>query len=76
MRAVLTLQIPSPDWRRGHVLVASSDRLLIREFCRKILEMRESDLDGLSGDAFERELARINLDQLRARLTWILREDD
>ena len=75
MRAILTLQIPTEDWKRGRILVASSDPALVRLFCRSVLKQRLSELDDLGGDLFDKELALLEIEQLRARLSYALGED-
>jgi hypothetical protein len=71
MRAVLALQLPTEDWRRGRILVASTDPGLIRWFCRTVLAHRRERLDHLK-DPFDRELARLEVEQLEARLSFAL----
>ena len=74
MRAVLTIQIPTDDWRRGHILAASTDPNLIRHFCQTVLELRSREADRLD-DPFDRELARVEIEQLRARFAFALGVD-
>lgn len=74
MRAVLTLQVPTDDWKRGRIIAATTDGGLIRAFCRRLLQIREADADN-RGDVFDREIARLELEQLRARLSFALEEE-
>ena len=76
MRAILTLQIPSDDLRRGRILVASSDPSLLRLVCDKLIAFKVRDLEQHKGNLFDRELARLELEQLRARLSFALSEED
>ncbi len=75
MRAILTLQVPSDDLRYGRILVASSDQNLIRLVCNRLLTSKVCELRQQSGDLFSKELARLELEQLRARLSLALNED-
>ena len=74
MNAVLTLQIPTDDWRRGRILAASTDPALIRIFCRTVLAIRSQEVDDLDG-IFERELGRLEMEQLKARFAFALGEE-
>ena len=75
MRAILTLQIPSDDLKKGRILVASSDPVLIRLVCTRLLTSKEQDLDRHPGDVFDKELARLELEQLRARMSFALADE-
>lgn len=71
VKAILTLQLPTDDWRRGRILAACTDPALIRYFCEAVLTQRRADADDLS-DPFDRELARLEIEQLEARLAFAL----
>ena len=70
-RAILALQVPTDDWTRGHVLAASTDTTLIRRFCKAVLAERSGEVDQIE-DPGERELARLELEQLKARFAFAL----
>ncbi len=72
MRAILTLQIPSEDLKKGRIPAASSDFDLIKLVSVCLLAKREKELAEHDGDLFEKELARLQLEQLRARLSFAL----
>ena len=74
MRAILTLQLPSDDLKSGRILAATSDSDLIAHVCRWLLAERRSALERVDSDVFERELARLEFEQLRARLSFALKE--
>ena len=69
MRCVLTLQLPTPDLRYGHVITASSNPDLVHRFCQTVLTDQEQRVDA-TDDLLERELQRIRLEQLRVQLAW------
>jgi hypothetical protein len=70
--ARLVLQLPSPEApRKALVIAASDDQVLVRSFCATLLARAEAATDA-AGDPFSRELARIQFEQLRARLAFAL----
>lgn len=75
MKAVLTLQMPADDWRSGRILAACSDLEVIRSFCNTLLALRIEEADRLD-DPFERELARLEIEQLQARIAFALDIED
>jgi len=70
-RAILTLQIPTDDWSKGRILAVSTDAALIHTFCEAVLALRSEEADTAE-DPFGRELARLQLEQLRARFAFAL----
>lgn len=73
MRCVLVLQLPTPDLRHGHVITASTNPDLVRQFCSAVIADQEERVDE-ADDVFQREFQRIRLDQLRVQLDWALGE--
>ena len=73
MRCVLTLQLPTPDLRYGHVITASTNPDLLRQFCTMVLADQEERVEA-ADDLFEREFQRIRLEQLRVQLAWSMGE--
>ena len=73
-RAILALQVPTDDWSKGRILAACTDAALIRTFCKAVLALRSKEADRVE-DPFGRELARLELEQLRARLAFALGAD-
>ena len=73
MRCVLTLQLPTPDLRYGHVITASTNPDLLRQFCTAVLADQEERVEEAE-DLFQREFQRIRLDQLRVQLAWAMGE--
>ena len=71
MRCVLVLQLPTPDLRHGHVITASTNLDLIRQFCAIALADQEERVQAAE-DVFEREFQHIRLEQLRAQLAWAM----
>ena len=71
MRCVLVLQLPTPDLRYGHVITASTNPDLLRQFCNSVITDQESKVAGAE-DPFERELQSLRLDQLKVQLAWAL----
>jgi len=69
MRCVLVLQLPTPDLRYGHVITASTNPVLVRQFCSAVLADQEERVEE-ADDLFQREFQRIRLDQLRVQLAW------
>ena len=69
MRCVLVLQLPTPDLRHGHVITASTNPALVRQFCAAVLADQE-ELVEHADDIFQREFQRIRLEQLKAQLVW------
>ena len=74
MRCVLTLQLPTPDLRYGHVITASTNPGLVQQFCTTVLSDQEERVEA-ADDLFEREFQRIRLDQLRVQLAWAMGGD-
>jgi len=73
-RAILALQIPTDDWSKGRILAACTDAALIRTFCEAVLTLRSEEADQVE-DPFGRELARLQLEQLKARFAFALGVD-
>jgi hypothetical protein len=73
MKCVLTLQLPTPDLRYGHVITASTNPDLVHQFCSAVIADQERRVE-VAEDLFDREFQRIRLDQLRVQLTWALGE--
>ena len=73
MRCVLVLQLPTPDLRYGHVITASTNPELMRQFSVAVLADQEERVEA-ADDLFEREFQRIRLEQLRAQLAWSMGE--
>ena len=73
MRCVLVLQVPTPDLRYGHVITASTNPELVRQFSVAVLADQEERVEA-ADDLFEREFQRIRLEQLRAQLAWSMGE--
>ena len=71
MRCVLVLQLPTPDLRYGHVISASTNPDLVRQFCSAVLADQEERVEE-ADDVFQREFQRIRLDQLRLQLAWAM----
>lgn len=71
MRCVLVLQLPTPDLKYEHVITASTDPDLVRQFCSAVIAGEERRADGAE-DLFEREFHRIRLEQLKVQLAWAL----
>lgn len=71
MRCVLTLQLPTPDLRYGHVITASTNPELVRRFCSTVIADQEVRLESAE-DLFEREFQRLRLEQLKVQLAWAL----
>ena len=71
MRCILTLQLPTPDLRYGHVITASTNPDLVQRFCQTVLADQEERVEA-ADDLFERELQRIRLEQLRVQLAWAM----
>ena len=71
MRCVLVLQLPTPDLRYGHVITASANPDLLRQFCNAVIVDQETRIAD-SNDPFERELQSLRLEQLRLQLAWAL----
>ena len=75
MRCVLVLQLPTPDLRYGHVITASTNPYLMRQFCAMVLADQEERVETAE-DVFEREFQRIRLEQLKVQLkvqlTWAI----
>ena len=69
MHCVLVLQLPTPDLRYGHVITASTNPDLMRQFCETVLAEQAERVEE-SEDLFQREFQRIRLDQLRVQLAW------
>ncbi len=69
MKCLLSLQLPTPDNRYGHIVAASSDREVVHYFCAAVIAEQERSIE-LADDPFEREFQRIRLEQLKARLAW------
>ena len=69
MQCVLVLQLPTPDLRYGHVITASTNPDLMRQFCETVLGEQAERVEE-SEDLFQREFQRIRLDQLRVQLAW------
>ena len=74
MRCILTLQLPTPDLRYGHVITASTNPDLLQQFCTMVLADQEERVEA-ADDLFEREFQRIRLDQLRAQLAWAMGDE-
>lgn len=73
MRCVLTLQLPTPDLRYGHVITASTNPDLVHQFCSAVIADQERRVEAAE-DLFEREFQHIRLEQLRVQLAWALSE--
>ena len=71
MQCVLVLQLPTPDLRYGHVITASTNPDLLRQFCTAVLADQEARVEGAE-DPFQRELQRIRLDQMKVQLAWAM----
>ena len=71
MRCVLVLQLPTPDLRYGHVITASTNPDLVRQFCSTVIADQERRAEAAS-DLLDRELQRIRLEQLRVQLAWAM----
>ena len=69
MKCVLILQLPTPDLRYGHILAASTDANLIRQFCTDVLDDQKRKVETTK-DTSQHEFQRLRLEQLHARLTW------
>ena len=67
MRCVLVLRLPTPDLRYGHVITASTNPNLMRQFSIAVLADQEKRVDS-ADDRFEREFQRIRPEQLRVQL--------
>ena len=74
MRCVLTLQLPTPDLRYGHVVTASTNPELVQQFCSTVIADQERRVEA-AVNLFEREFQRIRLEQLRVRLSLITNSD-
>ena len=75
MNAQLVLQLPVNEaGRKALVVAACDDPNVISEFATRMLEASEASVDR-ADDPFEREYARIRLEQLRARLHFALESD-
>ena len=74
MRCILTLQLPTPDLRYGHVITASTNPDLVQRFCQTVLADQEGRLEA-ADDLFDREFQRIRLEQLRVQLAWAMGGD-
>ena len=68
----LILELPTADLRRVRIVAATDDQQAMRAFSRRILELAEEAVDA-APDAFARELAYLEKDQLQARLQYALR---
>ena len=75
MRCVLVLQLPTADLRYGHVITASTNPDLLRQFCAAVLADQEGRVEKAE-DLFQREFQRIRLDQLRVQLAWATGGDE
>ena len=69
MHCVLVLQLPTPDLKYGHVITASTNPALLRQFCETVLSDQARRVEE-SEDLFQREFQQIRLDQLRVKLAW------
>ena len=67
MQCVLVLQLPTLDLTYGHVIPASTNPDLMRQFCETVLAEQAERVEE-SEDLFQREFQRIRLDQLRVQL--------
>ena len=74
MQCVLVLQLPTPDLRYGHVITASTNPELMRQFCETVLAEQAERVEE-SEDLVQREFQRIRLDQLRVQLAWATGSD-
>ena len=70
----LVLQLPTGDLRHVHVVAATDDRGAIAAFADRLLYLASEVVDA-APDAFSRELAYLEKQQLEARLHYALRED-
>ena len=71
----LVLQLPTPDLRTARIVAGTDDQQAIRTFGHRMLELAERAVDA-APDAFARELAYLEREQLRARLEYTLRLGD
>lgn len=69
--AVLALQLPSADFRSGHIVAATADPEMIRQFCRALIARRQRGLTSIR-DASERALVELEVEDLRRRLDFAL----
>ena len=69
MQCVLVLQLPTPDLRYGHVIIASTNPDLMRQFCETVLADQAERVEE-SEDLFQQEFQRIRLDQGTVHLAW------
>ena len=68
----LVLQIPKPNnARQSFVIAATDDAVTIDLFVQRLLEQAEAAVEA-ANDVFSAELARIELEQLIARLSFAL----
>lgn len=71
MGARLVLQVPTADLRHSQAVAATDDQATLAAFAERMLAMANQRI-GKAGDVFERELAILQRDQLRARLDYVL----
>ena len=69
MNCVLVLQLPTPDLRYGHVITASTNPGLLRQFCHTVLADQEQRIDD-ADDLLQREFQCLRLEQMKAQLAW------
>ena len=74
MATRLVLQLPTADLRRARIVAATDDPQAVCAFARRMVELAEEAVDG-APDAFMRELAYLEKEQLQARLQYALRLD-
>ena len=69
----LVLQVPGANVRRSFVVAASDDHAAIRTFAVQMLNQAQDAIDR-APDVFAREFAVIEMEQLKARLSWAIGE--
>ena len=69
----LVLQVPSADLRQAHIVAATDDSEAIAAFASRLLLLADEVADAAT-DAFSRELAYLEREQLQARLHHALRQ--
>jgi hypothetical protein len=74
MKCVLVLQLPTPDFRCGHVITASTNPELVHQFCSTVIADQEQRVERAE-DLLEREFQRLRLEQLKVQLAWAMGGD-
>jgi len=75
MQAIVTIQLPILEEGYGRILAASGNPSVVKTVCTAILREQQREVDDID-DPFERELALLQLEQLKARLSFAVRGND